>query len=83
MIISCQNCRGDGLAGAGHEPWLKQGPIGVCTKCGGTGKIEIADEVPVAPVEEVSIPTEEVPVAGEKNTDVPTDQTDTETTPVA
>lgn len=38
-MITCSNCHGEGLAGAGDQPWLKQGAVGTCKPCGGTGKV--------------------------------------------
>ena len=40
MTTNCENCKGDGLVGAGEQPWLRQGRLERCTKCGGTGKVE-------------------------------------------
>lgn len=54
--MECKNCLGDGIVGAGDQPWLKQGAQSTCAVCGGTGKI--AEEVATEPV--VEAPAEEV-----------------------
>lgn len=35
----CQKCAGDGLIGNGPSPWLREGHVTTCDKCGGTGNL--------------------------------------------
>ena len=49
MSTECEKCRGDGLVGAGEQPWLKQGAISTCPECSGKG--QLADVTPEVPVE--------------------------------
>lgn len=66
----CKNCDGSGLAGAGDRPWEHQGRTSTCTKCNGTGQVEVeageASETTegAATGEEpaLSTPSNEVPV---------------------
>lgn len=48
-MTTCTNCNGEGLAGAGDKPWLKQGTIHTCNHCQGTGQLdETGSPTPVA-----------------------------------
>lgn len=57
----CETCLGDGLIGAGPQPWLKQGLVRQCPDCNGTGKISPTD-AQVAPTEPVPEASQDAPV---------------------
>ncbi len=80
MTTRCENCHGEGLVGAGDQPWLRQGPVTTCSPCGGTGKVD--EEI----VKEASQDVIDGATTPEDTTDLPTsgstdEQTDVE--PVA
>ncbi|MES2216688.1 MAG: hypothetical protein V4481_05345 [Patescibacteria group bacterium] len=62
-MSTCQNCRGEGLVGAGDQPWLKQGPLGTCKPCSGSGKI--SDEVVPEATPAVDVTPEAAPEVAE------------------
>ncbi|MES2216633.1 MAG: hypothetical protein V4481_05060 [Patescibacteria group bacterium] len=80
-MSTCTNCHGEGLVGAGDKPWLKQGPIGTCKPCSGSGKIADAVEPEAAP-EVVEVPkAESAELSPESSELSSTDTAPTETVP--
>lgn len=63
-MTTCKKCHGDGLIGAGDQPWLKHGTVSTCDACNGTGKVSDDAQETVAETPEVvpEVPVEDAPV---------------------
>ena len=76
-MITCENCKGDGIVGVGTEPWLKNGDNSTCKVCTGTGKVaEVVDQPQSADIPKVDSASSSADSSVDNSADAPAPETE-------